>query len=400
MEIVILINQFFRFDQVTLTKVLFLGNLSFSVLVALFWIGRSDVAASGRIRMFLAAKLSQTVAWLLNLLGIFSHSMILIDLGYSLLYLGLYFESKILLDMSGFGKKWLSRFQTVIFAAIIIQENILNFSRVEIPVRIVFTSVSIFSMLFIPCIAYLRGSRNSLFKKFIGALYGLLILLSLVRGLDIIIRPALSMRTDEWLQNMALVFFLEILFVGGSGFLLLMKEEADLHIRDLAYFDSLTGLLNRRHFLEEAEIFFGRHSRYEEAISVLFLDIDHFKSVNDAYGHKFGDRVLKDFAALVRKSVRSSDLCCRYGGEEFVIMLSNTVEEKAVAVGKRIQSAMRLSEFPPNTDFAYTVSIGIFFAVPSIEKGDSLESFIEKSDLAMYRAKNNGRDRVEIYGNA
>jgi diguanylate cyclase (GGDEF)-like protein len=95
--------------------------------------------------------------------------------------------------------------------------------------------------------------------------------------------------------------------------------------------------------------------------------------------------------------VRSSDLCCRYGGEEFLIMLSNSTEEKAIAVAKRIQSAIRLSGFPPYTEFSYTVSVGIYTAVPSIENGDTLEVFIEKSDLALYRAKNNGRNRVEVY---
>jgi diguanylate cyclase (GGDEF)-like protein len=398
MDILAPINDFFRFDFITLMKILFLGNLFYSGFIALFRIGQPDgTVSASRLNRFLVAKLFQTAAWLLTLIGIQRQIPVPIDLGYTLLYIGLFIESRLFLDMSHFNRRWLFIIQDVLFAGIIIGVNVCNIFPVEVPIRIAFTSFSIFSILLIPCVSLVLGSGVTLFKKFIGFSYAILIAVVLIRGLEILLRPFSSLRVDNWLQNVTLVFFMIIMFIGTTGFLLLVKEEADSHIRELAYFDSLTGLLNRRHFLEEAERFFERHSRYEQSMSVLFLDVDHFKRVNDTYGHKFGDRVLKDFSLMVNKSVRSSDLCCRYGGEEFLIMLSNSTEEKAIAVAKRIQSAIRLSGFPPYTEFSYTVSVGIYTAVPSIENGDTLEFFIEKSDLALYRAKNNGRNRVEVY---
>lgn len=399
MGILASLNDFFRLDFITLLKVLFLGNAFYSGFIALFRIGQLEgTVSSGRINRFLSAKLFQAAAWFFTLYGMQRKIPLPIDLGYSLLYMGLFIESRLFLDMSRCNRRWFAMAQGVILVGILVGVNALSVFGIDITIRIAFTSFAIFAILLLPSV--ILGISDSLFKKFIGLSYAILIVVALLRGLDILVHPFTGGRVDIWLQNVTLVFFLIIMFIGTTGFLLLVKEEADRHIRELAYFDFLTGLLNRRHFLEEAERFFERHSRYEQSMSILFLDIDHFKRVNDTYGHKFGDRVLKDFSQMVSKSVRSSDLCCRYGGEEFVIMLSNSTEEKALAVAKRIQGAILLSSFPPYGEFSYTVSIGVYTAIPSIEKGDTLENFIEKSDLALYRAKNNGRNRVEVYPTA
>ena len=94
---------------------------------------------------------------------------------------------------------------------------------------------------------------------------------------------------------------LAVLFIGGAGFLLLVKESSDRKILELAYLDHLTGLLNRRHFTEEALTSFERHGRYNETMAILFLDLDHFKMINDTYGHPFGDEVLRDFCVAHQK---------------------------------------------------------------------------------------------------
>ena len=188
-----------------------------------------------------------------------------------------------------------------------------------------------------------------------------------------------------------------VLFIGGAGFLLLVKESTDRKILELAYLDHLTGLLNRRHFTEEALAAFERHARYNEAMAILFLDLDHFKAINDTYGHPFGDEVLRDFASHIRRSVRTSDLSCRWGGEEFMILLSNTTRIHAMAVARRLQQSLSKTRFPQHLAFSYTVSVGLYCAVPRALPGDTLESFIEKSDIAMYRAKESGRNCVIMY---
>ena len=127
---------------------------------------------------------------------------------------------------------------------------------------------------------------------------------------------------------------------------------------------------------------------------MLFLDIDHFKRVNDAFGHAFGDTVLARLAALIDKCLRGNDLSCRYGGEEFVILLPNSNSEVAQKVADRIMGEVRRARFEEYPDFSFTVSIGIFSSVPLSDKW--MDDVVRAADEAMYEAKRSGRDRVVV----
>ncbi|MGO8740060.1 PleD family two-component system response regulator [Rhodoblastus sp.] len=162
---------------------------------------------------------------------------------------------------------------------------------------------------------------------------------------------------------------------------------------ELAVIDSLTGLNNRRYLethllglMEQA----GRHSR---PVSVMILDIDFFKKVNDTYGHDAGDEVLKIFAARVKHKVRGGDLMCRMGGEEFVVVMPDTRLAVAQAVGERVRAAVATSPFPINNGeraIAVTVSIGVSQSMG----GESTDAFLRRADQALYLSKNSGRNRV------
>ncbi len=170
-----------------------------------------------------------------------------------------------------------------------------------------------------------------------------------------------------------------------------LAEEA---IRILANTDALTGLSNRRHFLEAAEEEFARAQRYATPLAVLMADLDHFKSFNDRYGHSGGDVVLRNFAITLSSLLRDSDSAGRIGGEEFAVVLPHTNLDGARAFAERLME--RVAGNPPEIDgqpIPYTLSIGISELNPGSRDFTSL---LRCADDALYRAKNNGRNRFEV----
>ena len=168
------------------------------------------------------------------------------------------------------------------------------------------------------------------------------------------------------------------------------------HLEYQALRDSLTGLLNRRAFEEKIEEEFERAKRYQHPLSILILDIDDFKMINDTYGHHWGDNVLKRLAEEVRNRTRRSDLPTRYGGEEFVIILPEANLENALQVGNKIRMEVKGVTFGTTArPFSVTVSIGI----SSISKKEysNWHQMLQDADQALYLAKNNGKDRVEVF---
>lgn len=161
----------------------------------------------------------------------------------------------------------------------------------------------------------------------------------------------------------------------------------------LAATDALTALLNRRAFAEIVERDVSLAHRHGWPLSVLLLDIDHFKEVNDKYGHAVGDDVLSSVAATLSQTVRKSDLVARWGGEEFVVALSHTAVSGARVMAERLRRRIAETrvDLKRGSSLAATASIG----VASLSPGDSLEDLVARADRAMYTAKSKGRNRVE-----
>ncbi|MGE4471238.1 MAG: diguanylate cyclase [Sulfuricurvum sp.] len=165
-------------------------------------------------------------------------------------------------------------------------------------------------------------------------------------------------------------------------------QQKNQHLTQLATKDSLTEIHNRHMF---SELFGKEHSfakRQQSKLSLMMIDLDCFKQVNDTYGHNIGDYVLKDFSALVSSSVREADLFARWGGEEFVLLLRNAGCEEAFGVGEKIRSLLEAQRF--DEVGCVTCSIGI----TEVYSDDTLTSAIERADSAMYSAKNAGRNRT------
>ena len=166
-------------------------------------------------------------------------------------------------------------------------------------------------------------------------------------------------------------------------------------IRRLSITDTLTNAANRRHFNERLDYEWKRAMREKKPLSLLMLDVDHFKYYNDTYGHNHGDLILKSVANIIKVTVfRSADLVARWGGEEFAVVLPDTNLEGAVAVANFMRENIENEIFMCEKDVptSVTVSIGVNSIVP--EKNDSISRFISKADDALYRAKDKGRNRV------
>lgn len=184
-----------------------------------------------------------------------------------------------------------------------------------------------------------------------------------------------------------------LMIVNGFGFLLLCKQKDDALMRSLATIDSLTGILNRRAFFERAD---GAHrlaQRLRKPIALLMLDIDHFKQLNDGFGHACGDQALKVFADTARAVLREQDVLGRLGGEEFALVLPATSLEGALDAAERLRVAMLGAPVVACAPgYRMTVSIGVVTIVP----GEELTAALARADHALYAAKTGGRNRVEV----
>ncbi|TVR03467.1 MAG: diguanylate cyclase [Deltaproteobacteria bacterium] len=172
-------------------------------------------------------------------------------------------------------------------------------------------------------------------------------------------------------------------------------KQLELQLREQATTDELTGLWNRRYFTRRAQRELAMASRTERPLCVLMLDIDHFKRINDTRGHGVGDRVLRDFGALLRDQLRATDLLGRLGGEEFAVLLPETGLGTAEKVAERIRAAVEDHSFEHDEGtLRATVSIGIAQRTPENDK--SLDRLLSQADQALYEAKAGGRNRVVV----
>lgn len=168
------------------------------------------------------------------------------------------------------------------------------------------------------------------------------------------------------------------------------RKEAEEEIRELGYYDSLTGALSRNYFMTQIDRIIHRGEQSGKPLSLLMLDLDHFKKVNDTCGHPVGDEVLKETSRLIQSRIRATDRLVRFGGEEFLILLEGTGLAGASRVAEKIRLAMGEGDFPE--DLKITASLGGAQRLPE----ESFLQWYKRTDQALYAAKNGGRNRVEL----
>jgi diguanylate cyclase (GGDEF)-like protein/PAS domain S-box-containing protein len=172
-------------------------------------------------------------------------------------------------------------------------------------------------------------------------------------------------------------------------------KQIEAYLKNLANSDVLTGVGNRRYFLEEGKREYSRAKRYAQPLSLVMMDIDKFKNINDTYGHDVGDIALKALATICVGTLRASDLFARLGGEEFAAILPSTAIENAVLLAERLRGCVEAMVTPSaKGDIRYTISIGVTQMTGSA--GEDIETMLNRADKGLYQAKEGGRNRVVV----
>jgi len=199
-----------------------------------------------------------------------------------------------------------------------------------------------------------------------------------------------TVRTSEILEKKGQTAGYLITITDITGYISSMKK-----LQELASIDGLTGIFNRRHFFEQSSRELEKARRQNYGLSVIILDIDFFKEVNDNYGHQAGDSVLQYISRICQQSIRTVDILGRYGGEEFIIFLPNTTVKDSVVVANRVKKKIEAAEIPYQDEL---IKVTASFGVTGIDmvKNETLSYFLKHADDALYRAKSGGRNRVQV----
>ena len=197
-------------------------------------------------------------------------------------------------------------------------------------------------------------------------------------------------------QMSIFVGMIALSLLGSMGFILMVKERADRAIRALAMTDSLTGVLNRRAFMERAEKEYAIARRNKSPLSLLMIDIDHFKRINDEFGHPTGDDVLADMAHLLESRLRKQDTLGRYGGEEFCVLLPATDKAGAMALAETLRKTVESAPLAvERKGISATISIGVTVYPASCTNCElGFPKLLDDADAALYQAKRDGRNRM------
>lgn len=229
----------------------------------------------------------------------------------------------------------------------------------------------------------------------VGALLGLLVMSCRAIGTALGVGQMLQMTSSTFLQMVTFLVSCIVMILTSMGLVLMTKERADARNRRLALHDELTGLPNRRYSMEVLTRALAGVARGKQPLSLMMLDIDHFKRINDTQGHLAGDHALQQLAGILRARLRTQDHIGRLGGEEFLVILPNTGVEGARELAEVLRRSVEQMPYPSGAISApnMTISLGIC----ALAAGSQLipEEAIGRTDTALYQAKQNGRNRVE-----
>ena len=291
------------------------------------------------------------------------------------------------------------RIPIIIFALLAVIDGYFVLVNNDLRTAVVLSAL-VFAGIYFVC-ARLTFSRD---EGIIGNLFWIASSLFLIMALLMLIRAFTASRVDisvfasyaTWPVN-AYTFMLGAVsqFFISSIFVLMLSYRLNQNLESIATIDGLTGVLNRRGLEDAALKMQGICKRINLSMAVLVIDVDHFKKVNDKHGHLFGDDVLRYLTKVIAEILRSGDVLGRYGGEEFVVFLPNTLEKDATGLAERIRLGVQKSLHDINEKtIKATVSIGV---ADSVRAGYDFKGLVAAADSALYVAKNKGRNRVVSY---
>lgn len=385
--------DFTLFGAKILINVLFWSNLTSLALMFIYISTHMPHASEKKLtRVVLLAKACFSLAFLLIELRDYLPEILDTDLSHTLLIFGSLCEAYALLMLIQKNtKRNIRLLQGIAITAILL----IYVSRLVWHNDVVFTAITpftMFLMFIVPSWKLILSRRSTKFKRFVGAFYVLFTSLLLPRGFCLAFVPGSLEHPSFLIQTIGYTALVLLVVFSLSAFLLLLKEDTDRQIQKMAQIDSLTGINNRQHFFALVLPSFARHQREEILCSVIFMDIDNFKQVNDTYGHAFGDEVIVRVASILKSAIRDYDICCRYGGEEFAAFIDSADMDIGRKTAERIRTMVESARFPGHPDFACTISIGVATCTP--DKSNCIDDCIAVADEALYEAKKTGRNKV------
>lgn len=380
--------QLFSLDATAVSGLLFWENLLY---MAVFISGRFRQKEQGHFSYILwcsLAKLAQAVGWLLLFV---QDNIVLALVGDAFLFLGLYWEGRKLLHVTPQNRHIHGAQLGILVMAMIGS----SFFQIQgWPQRLPLSFLGMLLLLLQP-LGFL--GYNALVKRRRG-FSKCMSLICLAALLLPCICHFIDRISNDTINTISLSAMLLVTSLSSALLILLPHESACVKTEQLALLDSLTGLPNRHSFTMAVTTSFEWHKREQLPASMLFVDIDYFKKVNDQYGHNFGDEVLVSFARIIERCTRKSDFYCRYGGEEFLIFLSTSSSKQAEHICERLHQEVRAARFIRHPGFRYTISIGVMAGIPAREQ--TLIEYIENSDRAMYKSKKTGRNKTSVWTGA
>lgn len=378
----------YNIDIKTMLIVLILGHFLTAIFVVSY---TGSQKRSKAINVYLISKLLQTVAWVMLLLRGIIDSMFLISIGNAVLFTGAAMELTAFMILKGYFTKKVKRYYMgfLLFSIIVfILVTLLKFGE---NIRIALASAITAILIAFPLYRLSADKKSSRLQKVIATNYALILLFGGFRTIASLTHHLDMNLESTSIYNTGLFFVLYLVLITGStGFLLLDKESQDYELLKAATFDELTKVLNRKTFIAHSKDSVSLCEKRQEKISLLLIDIDDFKKVNDKYGHFIGDKVLQDFASNIKKQLRDCDLFGRYGGEEFAILLPRTDEKEAEETAEHLRLTIEKSSVDAQLKVKYTISIGFLSVLPN-EKTD-WDTLYKLCDKALYLAKSQGKN--------
>ncbi|MDT3429068.1 diguanylate cyclase (GGDEF)-like protein [Paenibacillus forsythiae] len=379
----------YQLDIRTLLITLILGNVFMVLLIAAYrYRSPRDTASS----LFIVSKWLQSACWLLVMIRGCLPGPQAILLSNVLMLGGGGLEVVALLMISGaFGVK-ARRYYAVITALSILSYGLIYFFYHSETLLIASTSLWAVFFIAFPAYRFIANQGGSLLQTVMGVIYAAAAFIMLARAFAAFFSGRdMNIFSPGLVQQIYYITIFLVMILGMAGFVLLSRERSYETLRRMADVDELTGILNRRAFIDRAQLAAAAASERSEPISFLLLDIDHFKQVNDNYGHVTGDWALQNFASTVEFYLGPRDLFGRYGGEEFALLLPGADEEESSRKAEQLRVAIMSSRIEGHP-LQYTVSIGVITLVPT--KSAQLDQLYKLSDAALYEAKQGGRNRV------
>ncbi|MEK4881743.1 MULTISPECIES: GGDEF domain-containing protein [Paenibacillus] len=381
-----------QLDIKTLVYLFIFGNLFILLLITNYRRGAPKDRAS---TLFIRSKAVQLLFWCSLLLWGHIPRALSIPLSNALILLGCCLEIIALLLMMGILGQRIKLYYITLSILSSITFSIVAIFFHHSSWRIACTSL--WSILFIVYPAYhlTVNPKGTPLQKILGILFYAFAGIMLLRAIVALIwEPEMNVFTTNLSQYLYYLGMYLLLIVGAAGFILLSNEHSFVKLKRIASYDDLTGILNRGAFLEEAEVRLEKAVAEQEYFSFMLLDLDHFKEINDTYGHDTGDVVLEEFALTIKDNLENSDLFGRLGGEEFAVILCGLDEAGCDRKAEVLRKAVMKTPTQKLLQ-GYTVSIGVITIMPDQEIW--INKLYKLSDKALYQAKQEGRNRVIRY---